>query len=224
MMEVPPELKTFFIEGLNVAMFAGGLLIKMPQIVAILRTRSVTGMSEISLVTEFLACVSFCAYNQLMGHPFKTWGEMALIAVQCGLQVLLLWFLTERRISLAPRVLGTVALIAAYSALMLELLPVTLLPALGMLQTGLGALARVPQIILNFKQGHTGNQSIITWGMSMAGNTVRILTTLAAVDDLVTLGGHIIAFCLNFTLVSQILMFWHHTNEVVWGKEAKRKD
>merc|ERR1712061_585201 len=101
------------------------------------------------------------------------------------------------------------------------LLPAALLPALGLVQSALGAVARVPQIVLNFRQRHTGNQSVITWGMSLAGNLVRIITTLAAVDDTIALGGYLVAATLNGTLVLQILIFWKKTNEEVWGKKRK---
>mmetsp|Transcript_9277 Transcript_9277/g.27815 ORF Transcript_9277/g.27815 Transcript_9277/m.27815 type:complete len:226 (-) Transcript_9277:74-751(-) len=218
---VPPELLSLGINVLNYAMFAGGLLIKMPQIIAILRTRTVKGMSEASLTTEFLACLSLCSYNVLMGHPFKTWGEMALIMAQCGVQIVLFWMLTEHRLSAAPRALGVLGVAGAVAALAMGLLPAALLPALGLVQSALGAVARVPQIVLNFRQKHTGNQSVITWGLSLAGNTVRIITTFASVDDWIALAGYVVAFVLNGTLVSQILAFRENTKAVL---AEKKKD
>mmetsp|Transcript_498 Transcript_498/g.596 ORF Transcript_498/g.596 Transcript_498/m.596 type:complete len:225 (+) Transcript_498:3-677(+) len=218
---LPPELAGLLIECLNYAMFAGGLLIKMPQIVAILRTRTVKGMSEASLSTEFLACVAFCSYNLLMGHPFKTWGEMALICTQCGVQIVLFWVYTTEKLAAVPRVLGVVAVAAACFGLWLGLLPPALLPVLGLVQTALGSVARVPQILLNFRQRHTGNQSIITWGLSFGGTVIRVITTLAAVDDFVALLGYIIAASLNLTLVLQIAFFWKRTTEVIWAKKQK---
>merc|ERR1712232_1369025 len=172
----------------------------MPQIVAILRTKTVKGMSETSLVTEFLAATSLCAYNLLVGHPFKTWGEMALIAIQCGIQILLFWFYSTDALSFGKRALGTTAVALACAALWLGMLPAAAFPALGLTQSALGAFARVPQIVLNFRQKHTGNLSIITWGLSTVGNTVRIITTLVSVNDWVALLGYVIAWILNFTL------------------------
>mmetsp|Transcript_20981 Transcript_20981/g.45372 ORF Transcript_20981/g.45372 Transcript_20981/m.45372 type:complete len:228 (+) Transcript_20981:186-869(+) len=218
---VPPQMLALGVNILNYAMFAGGLLIKMPQIVAILRTKTVKGMSETSLATEFLACLSLCGYNLLMGHPFKTWGEMALIGLQCGIQTLLFWYLTTEKISPAPRIACVLAVVAASAAVWGGLLPTHLYPILGLTQSALGAFARVPQIILNFRQRHTGNQSVITWGLSLAGNTVRIITTWASVDDLVALGGYVVAFILNGTLVLQILAFRKHTQEVLYGKKKE---
>jgi len=79
----------------------------------------------------------------------------------------------------------------------------------------LGSVARVPQIVLNFRQRHCGNQSVITWGMSFVGNAVRIVTTLASVKDMVILAGHVIAGVLNMTLMIQILVFWKRSQEIL---------
>merc|ERR1712217_296761 len=170
----------------------------------------------------FLACLSLCAYNFLMGHPFKTWGEMALIMAQCGIQIILFWVLTEHKLAVVPRAAGVLAILGVVIYLSQGLLPEALLPALGLVQSGLGAIARVPQIILNFKQKHTGNQSVITWGLSLGGNAVRIITTAASIDDWIALSGYLIAFVLNGTLVVQILLFWANTKAVLADK--KRKD
>eukprot|EP00401_Gymnodinium_catenatum_P043243 CAMPEP_0117461786 /NCGR_PEP_ID=MMETSP0784-20121206/2707_1 /TAXON_ID=39447 /ORGANISM="" /LENGTH=225 /DNA_ID=CAMNT_0005255509 /DNA_START=1 /DNA_END=678 /DNA_ORIENTATION=- len=219
---LPPDLLALALNSLNFAMFLGGLLIKMPQIIAILRTRTVKGLSEASLTTEFLACLSLCVYNLLMGHPFKTWGEMALIGTQCAIQIGLFWALTTETVAVAPRLLGTATVAAAVVVLWFGFYPPQLLPIIGLMQTALGAIARVPQILLNFKQRHTGNQSIITWGLSLGGNVIRIITTLASVDDMVALAGYVVAAVLNLTLTLQILVYWQKTNEVIWG--AKQED
>uniref|UniRef100_A0A7S1W9U7 Mannose-P-dolichol utilization defect 1 protein homolog n=1 Tax=Alexandrium catenella TaxID=2925 RepID=A0A7S1W9U7_ALECA len=100
-------------------------------------------------------------------------------------------------------------------------MPPVLLPALGLVQTALGSIARVPQIILNFKQRHTGNQSIITWGLSLGGTIIRVITTAATVNDFVALLGYVIAVVLNGALFAQILLYWNRTNEVIWSNKQK---
>merc|ERR1711972_343771 len=121
----------------------------------------------------------------------------------------------EHKLAVAPRAAGVLAIFGVVIYLSQGLLPEALLPALGLVQSGLGAIARVPQIILNFKQGHTGNQSVITWGLSLGGNIVRVITTLVDVNDIVTLAGHAIAGVLNFTLVAQIFLFYSNTQKVL---------
>eukprot|EP00929_Paragymnodinium_shiwhaense_P075488 TRINITY_DN38599_c0_g1_i1.p2 TRINITY_DN38599_c0_g1~~TRINITY_DN38599_c0_g1_i1.p2 ORF type:complete len:230 (-),score=58.08 TRINITY_DN38599_c0_g1_i1:198-887(-) len=218
-----PELKELVLSFLNYAMMAGGSLVKLPQVVGILRTGTVKGMSEASLGMELLACICFCCYNFEMGHPFKTWGEMAMITLQCLVQTLLYWTLAEEKLAVLPRALISVGVVSGSFLVLTGHLPPALLPAFGLTPTILGAVARVPQIMLNFRQGHTGNQSCITWGMSFTGNCIRILTTLAAVSDVITLGGHLVAGVLNGTLIVQILFYWSNTMEVLHGKDKKKK-
>jgi len=223
---IPPELVQLVLNLLNYAMFLGGGLLKLPQVIAILRQKTVKGISETSLTTEFLACLSFCSYNFLMGHPLKTWGEMALIAVQCAILTVMFWFFSEDPPAIVARILGTVCAVFFVGFVLLDKFPKETLPALGIVPTLLGAAARVPQIIMNLRQGHTGALSIIPWTMAMAGNSVRIITTLAAIDDIITLAGPVVAFVLNGTLVVQIFCYKDRTkavfqNEMNEDKKAK---
>lgn len=218
---LPPQLVSLGLLCLNYAMFLGGLLIKFPQIIAILRTQTVKGMSEASFTVEFLACLSLCVYNTLMGHPFKTWGEMSLIGAQCAVQIVLFWCLTEEPVTVAPRALGTLAVFGTVGVIWCGLCPPDLFPVIGLVPTILGGLARVPQIILNFRQRHTGNQSVITWGLSLGGNVVRMITTLAEVGDAIALSGYVVAGALNLTLLLQIIYYWRRTNDVIWSKKKQ---
>merc|ERR1740121_3196712 len=116
---------------------------------------------------------------------------------------------------MAPRVACTALACLGMIALLQGFMPAEFLPALGMAPAVLGAVARVPQIVLNFRQGHTGNQSMFTWGLSLGGNILRVITTLVDVNDVVTLAGHAIAAILNFTLVFQIVIFAANTRKVL---------
>lgn len=220
---IPPELVHLVLNLLNYAMFVGGGLLKLPQVIKILRSKSVKGISESSLATEFLACISFCSYNLLMGHPLKTWGEMALIAAQCGILTVMFWFFSEEAPAVVPRALGTIGAVGFMAFVLLGNFPRGFLPILGIVPTVLGAMARVPQIIMNLRQGHTGALSIIPWGMASAGNCVRVITTLAAIDDIITLAGPVVALVLNATLVVQILLYKDKTNEVMRKENKKEK-
>jgi len=220
---IPPELVQLVLNLLNYAMFVGGGLLKLPQVIAILRKRTVKGISETSLATEFLACISFCSYNLLMGHPLKTWGEMALIAVQCGILTIMFWFYSEEPPAIVARISGTVGTVVFVGLVLQGKFPKETLPVLGIVPTLLGAAARVPQIVMNWRQGHTGALSIIPWTMAMAGNSVRIITTLAAIDDIITLAGPVVAFVLNGTLVVQIFYYKEVTNEVFQNQMKEDK-
>lgn len=65
--------------------------------------------------------------------------------------------------------------------------------------------ARVPQMITNYKQGHTGQLSFITWFCTLAGSAARIFTTLQEVNDPMIAASYIISTACNAVLVFQIL-------------------
>ena len=74
-----------------------------------------------------------------------------------------------------------------------------------MIGTASAVFARVPQIITNWKQGHTGQLSFITWLFTLCGSAARIFTTLQEVNDPFIAGSYIISTSCNALLVFQIL-------------------
>lgn len=71
--------------------------------------------------------------------------------------------------------------------------------------TGVGAL--LPQILLNHRQGSTGEWSAITAGLSSAGNGLRVFTTVQLTGDPILMVGFTAGFLVNLTLFCQILYY-----------------
>jgi PQ loop repeat len=65
--------------------------------------------------------------------------------------------------------------------------------------------ARIPQIWLNVQRGNTGELSLLTCGLSCAGNVVRLFTTLVLTNDVVLLAGTGVQALLNGVLTWQCL-------------------
>ena len=93
-------------------------------------------------------------------------------------------------------------------------------PVIPLISTGFGLSARIPQIITNWRQGHTGQLSLVSWSFSLAGSAVRIFTTLREVPDKLILFMFMSGFLCNLTLVLQILYYWKQTNEVLSSSKA----
>ena len=93
-------------------------------------------------------------------------------------------------------------------------------PVIPLISTGFGLSARIPQIITNWRQGHTGQLSLVSWSFSLAGSTVRIFTTLMEVPDKLILFMFMSGFLCNLTLVLQILYYWKQTNEALSSSKA----
>ena len=83
------------------------------------------------------------------------------------------------------------------------------------ISTCFGLSARLPQIYTNFRQHHTGQLSLASWTLSLAGSTIRIFTTWMEVPDKLIMTMYIVYFLCNLTLVLQILFYWRKTNEIL---------
>jgi mannose-P-dolichol utilization defect protein 1 len=219
---LPPEMAKLALNVVNYAMLLGGSLVKLPQIIPILQTWKVDEFSEASFAIEFVANVFFCAYNLLQGHPFKTWGENAMLTIQCGVQIGLFWMLTKKKLQKGPRIAS--ALLVVFVVASFKQLPEEFHIYIGLIPTILGTASRLPQIVKNIKQKQTGNQSKITNGLAGIGNTTRIVTTILTTADGITLLGHGTAFLFNWCLVAQILYYRKATTAFLVGsaKEAKK--
>lgn len=65
--------------------------------------------------------------------------------------------------------------------------------------------ARIPQILLNLRRGNSGELSVMSTGLSVCGNAMRVFTTLALVRDPLILAGAASQLLLNGILLSQTI-------------------
>ena len=64
---------------------------------------------------------------------------------------------------------------------------------------------RLPQILLNWKRGNSGELSSASTGLSVLGNIARVFTTIVLVGDPIILATASTQLVLNSILLSQIL-------------------
>ncbi|KAF1336581.1 Mannose-p-dolichol utilization defect 1 protein, partial [Globisporangium splendens] len=213
-------LKLVVSKALGYAIITGSLILKLPQILKILSAKDVTGLTPASFYMEVLLYVSSTVYNVLRGYPVSTWGENLVILVQNVILVLLLWTYYIPKIAYATR-FGLLVLFAVLTAGML-LTPPEYQWALASAGIPVSIIARIPQIISNFKQGHTGQLAFVTLLLNFGGGLARLFTTLQETGDIVQLLGFGVGSLLNGTLVLQVLIFWGATNNAL-AKAAKKK-
>ena len=169
-----------------------------------------------------MATVTSCLYHVLLAHPFSAWGEMFLISVQCAIQCVLYWSLS-RSVSIPSRVAGSAILVGVCGLILQRGLPQKYLYVLGACPIVLSVWSRLPQIVLNAKQRHTGQLALITFALSGLGNIARVFTTYKQTpDDHLTMASMLVAAVLNLTLVAQIGIYWTATNKAVGGGSRKR--
>jgi mannose-P-dolichol utilization defect protein 1 len=194
----PPCLKFCVSKTLGYGIVAGSAGVKLPQLVAIYRAGGVSGLSGTSIVVEMASLVCSFAYYLALGYPFSTWGENIFLFFGQIVMTAFYFHFTSGVLS-AKAVATALPLIALGSALYTRSVPpIQLPPALceklplpncvltceqlaGGLPMVLMLFGRLPQIVQNLKQGHTGQLSLITYLLNTAGGAARVFTVMQRV-------------------------------------------
>ena len=69
------DLRSAALQGLGYGILAGSVLVKVPQLLNVLRAGSAAGLSPLSCELETLGLVIAVTYGFLMGLPFSAFGE-----------------------------------------------------------------------------------------------------------------------------------------------------
>ncbi|PGH11365.1 hypothetical protein AJ80_07156 [Polytolypa hystricis UAMH7299] len=193
---------------LGVAIVTVSAIVKVPQILKLLSSRSSQGISFTAYALETTSLLITLAYNARQKFPFSTYGETALIAVQDVVVATLVLVFSGN----AP---AAGAFLAAVVGIVYALLfsGETLVDqaTMGYLQAGAGVLgiaSKVPQIYTVWKEGSTGQLSAFAVFNYLIGSVSRIFTTLQEVDDNLILYGFIAGTTLNLVLALQMVYYW----------------
>ncbi|KAJ5622298.1 Mannose-P-dolichol utilization defect 1 protein [Penicillium herquei] len=206
-------------KALGLAIVGASAVVKVPQILKLISSRSSAGVSFISYALETASLLITLSYGVRNQFPFSTYGESALIAVQdVAVGILVLTF--------AGRSAAAATFVAVVAASVYALLfDQTLINAQTMayLQAGaglLGVASKAPQIYTIWREGGTGQLSAFAVFNYLVGSLSRIFTTLQEVDDQLILYGFIAGFSLNVILATQMVYYW---NSPAPKKKASRK-
>lgn len=144
-------------KALGVAIITTASVVKVPQILKLLSSKSATGLSFLSYLLETTAYIISLAYNYRKGFAFSTYGETGLILVQnVVIAVLILNYSGQK---------GAAAAFVAWLAVTATSLfkeDVLDMETLGYLQAGAGVLgiaSKLPAIATVWREGSTGQLS-----------------------------------------------------------------
>mmetsp|Transcript_16502 Transcript_16502/g.36454 ORF Transcript_16502/g.36454 Transcript_16502/m.36454 type:complete len:251 (-) Transcript_16502:65-817(-) len=214
--------KQLVLNGLNLAVIVGAIAVKVPQLLKILAAGNAKGLSELTPAIEIVGNSFNAAYFIHVGAPFKNWGEAVFLNLQCAVQLLLTWHYTSG-LSLITRVPFVCLYLAFLAAVYSDAIPADVYPVISLSVAVLFTAARAPQIFLNFKQGHTGQLSLVTYTLNVLGNMARFATTFLQVGDPFLIGTVVAIMSTNVTLVLQILYYWDATNSILATESKKTK-
>ncbi|KAL2861765.1 hypothetical protein BJX68DRAFT_223240 [Aspergillus pseudodeflectus] len=215
-----PECTSLAIsKALGIGIVGASGIVKVPQILKLIRSRSSAGVSFVSYALETASLLITLSYGVRNQFPFSTYGESAFIAAQDVLVGVLV-------LTYAGRTAAAAAFVAVVAASIYVLLVDTSLvdgQTMAYLQAGAGALgvaSKVPQILTIWQEGGTGQLSAFAVFNYLAGSLSRIFTTLQEVDDKLILYGFLAGFSLNLVLAAQMLYYW---NSPVQPKKQKKQ-
>lgn len=72
------------LQGLGYGILAGSTMVKIPQIIAVLKAGSAEGLSPLSIELETLGYCISAAYGFLLGLPFSAYGEVVVSGTGLG--------------------------------------------------------------------------------------------------------------------------------------------
>ncbi|KAL4796821.1 hypothetical protein BDV19DRAFT_77640 [Aspergillus venezuelensis] len=215
-----PECTSLAIsKALGIGIVGASGIVKVPQILKLIRSGSSSGVSFVSYALETASLLITLSYGVRNQFPFSTYGESAFIAAQDVLVGVLV-------LTYAGRSAAAAAFVAVVAASIYALLGDTSIvdaQAMSYLQAGAGALgvaSKVPQILTIWQEGGTGQLSAFAVFNYLAGSLSRIFTTLQEVDDKLILYGFLAGFSLNLVLAAQMLYYW---NSPVQSKKQQKK-
>ncbi|CAM6110309.1 unnamed protein product [Calypogeia fissa] len=190
---------------LGYAIIAGASVVKLPQIILILKNKSIKGLSVSSFELEvvgFTIALAYCIWKQL---PFSAYGELVFLLLQGIVIVFLIYYYSPK---LGPLTwLKTAAYCAITPQLLAGNINDSLFETLYASQHAVMIFARVPQITQNYKAKNTGQLSFLTNFVSFGGGAVRLLTLLQEGAPRLMLLGSCLGFITNGIIVSQIVYY-----------------
>jgi mannose-P-dolichol utilization defect protein 1 len=152
-----PCIKLAISKGLGIGIIGASSVVKVPQILKLLDSKSSDGVSFLSYLLETSAYLISLAYNFRKGFAFSTYGETALILVQNVVIAVLVLNYSGKKSAAAVFVAGLAG--AAATLFGEQFLG---METLSILQVGAGVLgvaSKVPQIAAVWQEGGTGQLS-----------------------------------------------------------------
>ncbi|POW01193.1 hypothetical protein PSHT_12656, partial [Puccinia striiformis] len=175
---------------LSLAIVIGSGIVKIPQIIKIIHSKSARGLSLISFLLDSLGLVIIVSYNFRHDFPFSTYGSESFLLLIQNVIIITLIILSSRY----PRA-GILSMIAISTPVLLlgitlvpnSPIPGSLLQALLTLSIPLALSSKIPQILINFQKKSTGQLSSFLIFSSFLGCLARLFTTLTETGDLTLL-------------------------------------
>eukprot|EP00049_Salpingoeca_infusionum_P009835 m.167288 g.167288 ORF g.167288 m.167288 type:complete len:253 (-) comp14456_c1_seq2:110-868(-) len=206
-------------KALGYGVVLGATIVKVPQIVKLVRAKSAEGVSLNAHIIELTVYTVNFAKNYRMQLPLSTWGEILFLTIQLLILVALLFRYKSMSSYILPFFAAWAAM--AYGLWIADMEHLSLAQGLCI---PLSAVSRLTQIVEIFKNKSVGQLSGITCFLNFAGTAARVFTTIQEVDDKVALTSFLVTFVLNGIILAMFVVYPSVDKAKKEAKKAEKKN
>ena len=195
--------KDIIAKALGYVLGFGALAVYLPIIINLLKSKSADGYSVETWVYNLLGLSIACLYPFKKGFGVSTYIEILAITIQSAGILGLICYYQER---FKEYLIGMLVFISSIAYVCIAKVPTQFLNWMQVAAIIICNYANIPQILLTF-QTKKATWSWITSAMSMAGNLIRVFTTIQLTKDKLVLSGNTLGFLTNLILFVQVFIY-----------------
>jgi uncharacterized protein with PQ loop repeat len=190
----------FISDLLSIITIATCFILKIPQILNILKVKNANGINLAGLLLELSSYTIMFSYNFRNGYALLSYMEYPIILIQ---EIVLIIFVMHYKNCLnIYGLIGTIIYTLIAAGLLLGTLPLGLIAFLVPLCTPIGASSKVVQLMEILKTKNSESVSVLTWFISAFTNFTRVFTISMDSADLTLL----LNFTVNVVLSSSVMV------------------
>ncbi|KAK2584803.1 hypothetical protein KPH14_007116 [Odynerus spinipes] len=207
---------------LGLGIIGGSMLVKVPQIIKILKNKNSEGINFFSVLLDLFAITAMTSYSFVSGFPFSSWGDGISLGIQTlTIAVLVLHFGGDT----AKATAFLAAYLAIVTAALSGLTPIKILWACQAMNIPIVLISKFIQAYTNYSNGSTGQLSAITGFMLFLGSLARIFTSIQETGDTTMIVMYMCSTFANAIIAAQILYYWNVDTAASKKKdEVKKKE
>ncbi|CAG9821862.1 unnamed protein product [Phaedon cochleariae] len=175
-------------------------ILKVPQIVTILKVKSAKGLNILALLMELSSYSIMMSYNYRSGYAILSYLEYPIILIQE--LILIGCVLHYKNMIHLKSFIGAGVYFSIATAFLTGIVPLGLLAFLVPLCTPIGASSKVVQLAELIKTKNSESVSVLTWFISAFTNFTRVFTICVESMDLTLL----LNFSINTILSSSVMI------------------
>lgn len=213
-----PCLKMIISKGLGYGILLGSLMLRIPQILIILRAGNAKGISLISEILSLIAVFGSMSYGYYKNFPIAAYGDTYSLFVQGCIILFMVLFYQNQKIQLF---LSFLIITIATGLQFSNMIPEEIIYLLNTLSLFLSVFSKLIQAFENFRNSSTGNLSSITLILQFLGCVARIFTSIQETGDLYMIVTYIAVSVANGLLVVQLIFYWNSDSAKLVDKKKK---